>query len=262
MKTAKKAWLSLILLVGTLIINGLGALGYINGLSQKEISDMYQTLITPSPFTFSIWSVIYALLIASVIAMIVKKEEPYYQKAVENISELFWISFVLNMIWIISFSYVLIEISAVLIFAFLITLLLICKKLLKIQESRRWLLPLTFGLYAGWLTIATLVNISAILVKLKWNGFGIASEIWTSIILLIAVILVITILVDNKNATFPLPVAWAYFGIYQQLKISEIFNREYRIVFAILLIGLATLACSGLIQFYKNNYSILPIKKE
>ena len=131
----------------TLIINTFGALGLINGLSQKEISDMYVTLITPSPATFRIWSVIYTLLIISVIMMIVKKDTPYYKDALNQISRLFIISCIFNIGWIITFSYILIELSVVLIFAFVITLSLICQKLLKINDGKHFLLPLTFGIY-------------------------------------------------------------------------------------------------------------------
>ena len=83
MDRTKKAWLNGILLVATLVINTMGAIGLINGLSQKEISDKYLTLITPAPHTFSIWSIIYSLLIISIIVMIVKKNDPYYQKAIK-----------------------------------------------------------------------------------------------------------------------------------------------------------------------------------
>ena len=54
MNRVKKAWVNLIFLAVTLVINTLGAKGLINGLTQKQISDMYITLITPSPATFSI----------------------------------------------------------------------------------------------------------------------------------------------------------------------------------------------------------------
>ncbi len=73
MNKRANAWINGLFLLITLFVNTLGALGLINGFSQKEISDMYITLITPSPSTFSIWSLIYILLIISMIAMIVKK---------------------------------------------------------------------------------------------------------------------------------------------------------------------------------------------
>ena len=83
MERTKKAWINAILFAVTLAVNTMGALGVINGLSQKEISDRYVTLITPSSSTFSIWSVIYTPLLLPVILMIIRKTDAYYQKAVE-----------------------------------------------------------------------------------------------------------------------------------------------------------------------------------
>lgn len=142
----KQALINGIFFLVTLVVNGLGAAGKINGLSQKEISDRYVTLITPSASTFSIWSLIYILLLASILTMIFKKDDPYYQKAIDEISGLFRISSLLNIAWIVLFSFLFIELSVIFILGFVITLALISLKLLKMQTSKRWLLPLTFGL--------------------------------------------------------------------------------------------------------------------
>ncbi len=258
MGTTKKAWINGLFFAVTLVINTLGALGLINGLSQKEISDMFITLITPSPSTFSIWSVIYSLLIISVIVMIVKKDNTYYKNAVNQISTLFRISCILNIAWIIAFSYVQVELSVLLIFGFVIALSLICQNLLKINDEKHWLLPLSFGIYAGWLFIATVVNTAAMLVKLKWNGFGIADDIWAIIILIIAILLVIMVLSKNRNAAFPLPIAWAYFGIYQFLNAPEGFKGEFGLLQNVVLAGMAVLAALAAIQFYRNHFSLIP----
>lgn len=259
MDRTKKAWINGLFLIVTLAINTLGAIGIINGLSQKQISDMYVTLITPSPATFSIWSVIYSLLLISVIVMIVRKNDTYYDNAIDQITGLFRISCVLNVTWIVSFSYLLVELSLIFILGFVITLALICQKLLKIQDRKRWLLPLTFGLYTGWLVIATVVNTAAALVKLKWNGFGLANDAWGIIILVIAVFLVIFVLSKNRNAAFPLPVAWAYFGIYQFLKAPEGFKGEFGLLQTVALAGMAVLIVVAAIQLYRNRFSLLPV---
>lgn len=261
METSKKAWINGLFLVVTLIINTLGALGLINGLSQKEISDMFVTLITPSPSTFSIWSVIYLLLIISIIAMIIKKDDSYYKSAVNQISTLFWVSCILNIGWIVAFSYVQIELSVLFILGFVITLSLICQKLLKIQDSKRWLLPLSFGIYTGWLFIATVVNTAAMLVKLNWNGFGIEDDIWAIIILIIAILLVIVVLLKIRNAVFPLPIAWAYFGIYQFLTAPEGFKGEFGLLQNIALAGMVVLVALAVIQFYRNRLSLIPLNQ-
>ena len=259
MDRTKKAWINGSFFVVTLAVNTLGAIGVINGLSQKQISDMYVTVITPSPASFSIWSVIYTLLLISVIVMIARKNDTYYDNAVDQITNLFRISCVLNIAWIVSFSYLLVELSVLFILGFVITLALICQKLLKIQDKKRWLLPLTFGLYTGWLVIATVVNTAAALVKLKWNGFGLANDVWGIIILLIAVFLVIFVLSKNRNAAFPLPVAWAYFGIYQFLKAPEGFKGEFGLLQTVALAGMAVLIVVAAIQLYRNRFSLLPV---
>lgn len=258
MKTTKKAWINGLFLAVTLVINTLGALGLINGLSQKEISDMFVTLITPSPATFSIWSVIYSLLIISVIVMIVKKDDPYYKNAVNQITVFFRISCILNIAWIIAFSYVQIELSVLFIFGFVITLSLICQELLKVTDGKHWLLPLSFGIYTGWLFIATVVNIAAMLVKLEWNGFGVANDILAIIIIIVAILLVIVVLSKIRNAVFPLPIAWAYFGIYQFLNAPEGFKGAFGLLQNIVLAGVVVLVGLAAIQFYRNSLSLIP----
>jgi hypothetical protein len=258
MDRTKKAWINGFFFVATLAINALGAIGIINGLSQKQISDMYLTLITPSPSTFSIWSVIYTLLLISVVMMIAKKDDPYYQSAVDEITLLFRISCILNIAWIVAFSFVLIELSVIFILGFAVTLSLVCQKLIKIQDGKRWLLPLTFGFYTGWLFIATVVNIAAALVKLNWSGFGIANDIWAIIILIVAVVLIILVLSRIRNAAFPLPVAWAYLGIYQYLNSPEGFKGEFGLLQITALAGMAVLIGVAAIQLYRNHFSLLP----
>lgn len=258
MDRTKKAWINGFFFVATLAINTLGAIGIINGLSQKQISDMYVTLITPSPSTFSIWSVIYSLLLISVIMMIARRNDTYYQSAVDQITVLFRISCIFNIAWIVAFSYVQIELSVLFILGFVISLSLICQKLFNIQEKKRWLLPLSFGIYTGWLFIATVVNIAAALVKLKWSGFGIADDIWAVVILIIAVLLIILVLSKIRNAAFPFPVAWAYFGIYQYLNSPEGYKGEFGLLQTIALAGMAVLIGVAAIQFYRNHFSLLP----
>ncbi|MDD2592123.1 MAG: hypothetical protein PHP11_03915 [Erysipelotrichaceae bacterium] len=256
MNKTRKALINAILLILTLIINALGAIGWLNGLSQKAVSDMYPTLITPSPFTFSIWGVVYSFLILSIIMMLLRNNDPYYQKAVDRISILFWISCIFNIAWIIAFSYVLLELSLVLIFGFTIVMALICTQLALINDKHRFLLPITFSLYTGWLFIATVVNTAATLVKIQWQGFNIPIMIWSIIALIVAIIIVLLVNTQLKNAVFPLPIAWAYFGIYQNLSTLSLSN-DYQLLKITALIGMAILIGIAAIQLYKNQFSII-----
>ncbi|SHJ76999.1 TspO and MBR related proteins [Hathewaya proteolytica DSM 3090] len=258
MERTKKAWINVIFFAITLVINTLGAFGIINGMSQKEVSDMYLTPITPSPSTFSIWSIIYLLLLASLVFMIIKKEDPYYNKAVDEITILFRISCILNIAWIVTFSYVQLGLSVIFIIGFLISLLLICRKVASLHNGNRWLLPLSFGIYTGWLVIATFVNIAASLVKINWNGFGFSEEFRAIVMLIVAVLVVILLLRRNKNAVLPLPVAWAYFGIYQQLNSGEGLEGKFMLLKIVALSGMVVLIGAAAIQLYLNKFKLLP----
>ena len=258
MKERNKAIINLLFLLLTLVVNTFGAIGLINGYSQKEVSDMYLTLITPDPSTFSIWGVIYSLLIISCIIMIFKSQDSYYKNIINQISTLFIISCVFNFLWIISFSYLMLEISVLFIFGILISLSLILEKLLKANSKKNWLLPLTFGMYGGWLFIATVVNIAATLVKLKWDGFGLSENIWAGIILIISIVLLLLVTTKNKNAVFPLPLAWAYLGIYRFLKSPVGFKGQFNILQGCSFVGACVLLLVALFVFYKNEYKIIP----
>lgn len=258
MNRKTKSLISAGFLAVTLVVNALGAAGIINGSSQKEISDRYQTLITPAPSTFSIWSVIYTFLIISVVLLVIRAKDAYYGKVLDKISALFWMSCALNILWIVTFSYDLIGLSTVFIFAFLIVMVLIVKRLGEIHEKKRFLFPWTFGLYAGWLFIATVVNIAAWLVKIEWNGFGIRDDIWSILILLVSVLLTFLVLRDTKNPVLPLPIAWAYFGIYNFLVSPEGFQGRYTLLQNTALLGMVLLIGLAAIQFYKNGYKMMP----
>lgn len=258
MSSIKKAWINGLFFITTLIVNALGAFGLINGLSQKDISDKYLTLITPAPSTFSIWSVIYLLLGISIIMMIVKKDHPYYQRALNKISSLFMLSSLLNIAWIIAFSYVQLALSTLFILIFSVVLTLICLKLIEVDDGKHFLLPLSFGLYAGWLFIASVVNIAATLVKIEWAGFGISVEFLASSTLIVAIFLVFLVMQRVKNVIFPLPIAWAYFGIYQFLVSPEGFKGEYGMLQWVSLGGVVALAVISGFQLYKNHFWLIP----
>ena len=256
MSRTKNACINGLFFILTLVVNGLGAAGLISGLSQKDISDMYLTLITPAPSTFSIWSVIYILLLISIIVMIVKKDDPYYQKAIDEISGLFRLSCLFNIAWIIIFSFLLIELSTLFILGFVITLAMICTRLKRISDRQHFLLPLTFGLYTGWLFIATVVNVASALVKMEWGGFGIAPETWSVIMLIVAIGLVFLVTLNLRNAVFPLPIAWAYFGIYSFLKAPEGFNGDYELLQTVSILGIIVLIGVDGFQLYRNKFSL------
>lgn len=258
MQTKTKSWINLVLLVLTLIINALGGTGQINGTSQGEVSDMYHTLITPAGFAFSIWSMIYGLLFISLIVMIVKSENRYYRKVIDAITPYLWISFITNMLWIVTFSYLQIGISTVFIIIYLVYLTLIVQKIKQLHDNNHWLIPLTFGLNTGWVFIASVVNIAAFLVQIEWNRFGISENTWAIIILWVAFILSGIVMLFLKNAVFSLPIAWAMFAINRELQSADVgfLLRLTPLILSVLLVIISVYL------FIRNDKNIYPTPKK
>lgn len=261
MKTKTKSWVNLGLYLLTLVVNTLGAMGVINGMSQKAVSDAYPTLITPSPVTFSIWGVIYVLLLISLIYMIANHSKASTAALIDTISVPFWVSCAANILWIITFSYEWIGISTALILIYVVSLSILNGRLKTPDGLGQKVNALAFGLYNGWLIIATVVNVSAFLVQLQWNGFGLRADIWALIVLIAALLIACLIQLRLRNAALTLPLAWGYFGIWQQHQAQGIFAGQYpAIVIATIVIGVLYVVIAVFV-FIQNGYCLLPKRK-
>lgn len=259
MKTLTKAWLNLGLLLLTLAVNALGAMGYINGMSQKAVSDTYQTLITPSPATFAIWGVIYGLLLISLVIMIATHKQERTTRLINKISGPFWVSSVANMVWIVCFSYEWIGISAALIVVVMLSLAVLNGRLTTPNGIGQKVNALAFGLYNGWLIIASVVNIAAYLVKLRWDGFGIPADTWAWVILIVALLITCLIQLRLRNAALALPLAWAYYGIWQQHQVF--YGGQYPMIATTALVVGVLFAVMAVGVFVHNGFCLLPKKK-
>lgn len=140
----------------------------------------------------------------------------------------------------------------------MITLTFIVKQIGIIQTKQHWLLPAAFGMYSGWLFIATMINTAVWLVKIKWDGFGIAPELWSVIILIVAVGLTEIVVTYTKNVIFSIPIAMGYFGIYQFLMAPQGFHGQYTLLPIVALLGIVFLIGLAGIQFYRNYYRLMP----
>ena len=70
-----------------------------------------------------------------------------------------------------------------------------------------------FSLYLGWITVATIANISSVVNYLGWDGFGIAEPVWAMIMIGTAVIVAGLLLINRRNLAYAGVLVWAFFGI-------------------------------------------------
>jgi len=211
-----------ILFVGVIAVNALANILPINGYNTGQISAFYPNAFVPAGFTFSIWGVIYLLLLSYTVGytyFTIKQQ--LFPKAfafIERIHIYFLLTCVFNMAWIVAWHYLQIELSVVIMLLFLITLIQLFLKSTTmanaLTSTQKFILQTPFIVYLGWISVATIANITALLIAYQWNGFGIAPVYWSAAMILIAIILAVLMLKKFKAIAFALVVAWALWGIY------------------------------------------------
>lgn len=135
--------------------------------SQADISDMYQTIITPAWFTFSIWSIIYLSWFILWIYLINKKDNLPKKKSII----ILWIAELLSAIWIIPWNYEFLWISFILILSILIMLFYISMK-----NQKDLVFKNTLNLYLWWILVATIANLHVLL--MYYNIYDYKIIIW------------------------------------------------------------------------------------
>ncbi len=247
----KNMIISLIFYIAIIVTNYLGATGFINGNSQSDVSKNFPTMITPAGFAFSIWGVIYFIMFLAIISPLFKKSEMNAKK-LNAIAKLFWVSALINIAWTIVFSYEIIWLSAILILALLITVFTMMKKLKTIGGDDNGFFDLGFGLYAGWLSIASVVNVMAFLYSINFNFFN-NSEVFYCVLLSVFVVIIALLQKFHNNPFYVLSIVWAFFGIIKKLSFESYSNP----LFLVLLIGMiALLVIDILLSVRKMKFSI------
>jgi translocator protein len=70
-----------------------------------------------------------------------------------------------------------------------------------------------FSVYTGWVSVATIADISYYLTYIKWDGFGVSSLTWTTVLLIASTTLATVFAGKNRDWCYPLVFVWAFKGI-------------------------------------------------
>lgn len=237
-------------LVFTIIFNYVSNTGIFNGQTIGNVSDQYHTLITPAGYAFSIWGLIYLLLLSFVIytgRSLFNAKKNGADVFVEKIGWWFVISCIANCGWIVVWLYGFSGISVIILVIALISLIKILLEGLKYNNStsKKWFINIPFQIYAGWMSVALIVATASWLHKIGWNGWGISESVWT--IILISIASVIHLLMTwQKNAPwFAFVGSWAFIAIAQS-------NEANSPVYVFAMIAAAILFISSCIKLYKD----------
>jgi benzodiazapine receptor len=197
----------------TLAMNGLANTTLLGGKFTGQISDENQTLITPAGYVFSIWGIIYALLLVFVIYQAFARQRTFQK----DITFLFALSCALNVLWLFLWQYSYITISVLPMIALLATLVAIYLRL-KIGKFNASLkekacVHLPFSVYLAWITVATAANIAAAMYSAGWVKWE-STDAAVGIVILAALLLItLAVIVTRRDIAYSMVIIWALIGI-------------------------------------------------
>jgi hypothetical protein len=238
-------WLVLIFIITNIVFNGI----YDKLLGLNSITDvtvMYISYFTPAGYAFSIWGLIYLSLIIYSIAQLLPANRNIHlfdriaiPVIIVNFLASFWVLVFVSDLIIISMGTILLMlfISA---FIFKVTHEAVIGSIV----SSWTIVP--FSLLFGWLTVASLANLSLWLVA---NGIPAAGQEPAIIILfiLVAALIGVLICIKSKDYIYPLVIAWAGIAIWVARK-----NDQPAIALTALSSAIALIILAVIIGFRKK----------
>jgi putative effector of murein hydrolase LrgA (UPF0299 family) len=191
------------------------------GRTTAEISDSFPALFTPAGYVFSIWGVIYTLLLGFSLyqALPANAGHPRLRAIALPIA----LGSVANGIWIALWHHLWIGASVIAMLALLLSLVVSHRRLRTPRERRAP--PLTraerlwargmVSVYLGWASVATVANVTVYLYARGYSDTFLAlpAQFWGVVVLAIATGLGALMLRHQRDFAYAAVLVWAFVGI-------------------------------------------------
>ncbi|WP_416672782.1 tryptophan-rich sensory protein [Egbenema bharatensis] len=209
--------LTLAAIVGTIAVNAWTNIEPIGGQNIGEIANTVfaDVLIIPASYAFAIWGVIYLGLVAFGIWQLLPAQRT--NPTIRKVDYLVIFASIAQAIWV--FLFLLREFwgSVVAMLAILLSLIAIYRLLgiglRRISRQEKWFAHIPFSIYLGWISVATIVNVASALFYNNWDGWGLAPEIWTVLVMSIATAIGAILTLQRRELAYPLVIVWALVAV-------------------------------------------------
>lgn len=189
---------------------GIGVTGLFDLPTNAELSEKYQTLVTPAGWAFAIWSVIFLTQAVWVLIPFVSSSSHH-----ETVGYRYLWIVLAQAGWTLTFSHELVPASMVCmtVLAYLLwdTVAVLPSAASSIQDYSLQHLP--FTLHTGWITAATVVNANVVLVYAAVSSH----YQWMAAVLSLVGLFAVAVSELRRDSVIPVVLAWAAWGIAQEL---------------------------------------------
>jgi TspO/MBR family len=233
MKNTIRQIVVILVILATITINVLANALPINGKNTGEISDTFNTYFVPAGYVFSIWGIIYIGLIAYAVyqALPAQRENPRLQATG------WWVALggLANSAWIFLWHYERFVWTLAAMLTLLATLIIVYLQLrpnrAPVTAGETWAARVPFSIYLGWISVATIANVSDVLDYVGWNRFGHSAGLWMILILVVVVVLASAMNFLRRDVAYAAVILWALAGIGVKFPQSGIITTSIWVAF-------------------------------
>jgi len=116
-------------------------------------------------------------------------------------------------------------------------------------QTEKYLVHLPFSVYLGWITIAAIANVTALLVYTNWNTFGLGEPFWTIAVIIVGIGITLSVLFTRKDVFYCLVVDWALLGILLK-RLTD--STPVQSVIVVTIVGLVLITVGVIIQLIRR----------
>jgi hypothetical protein len=208
---------TLLAILGTLAVNTISNLYPIKGVSIGTLANtaFKDVLVIPANYAFAIWGLIYLGLLAFGVYQLLPAQR--HNPTLRYVDSLLIVACIAQIIWIYAFQSEYYWGSVAAMLGILLPLMGIYGRTSKLhgRASRgdRWCVLAPMSVYLGWISVATIVNVAVALYNQGWDGWQIAPQRWTVLVMAVAVMLAAIALLEKLDFAYPLVIVWALVAI-------------------------------------------------
>lgn len=209
------AFITLLFVIATIVVNGLANALPINGQQTGEVSDRFNVYFTPAGYVFSIWGLIYLSLLVFAVYQLWPTQR--HRELIRRIRMPFWVSSVANMVWLLCWHYESFGTTLVVMLTLLASLVWLTRILFAAgpaaDASERWCLRMPFSIYLGWVTVATIANLTIVLEAKGLRPWDTDAQAWAVVMVIMGGAIALTVGRIRRDLAYLGVILWAYVGI-------------------------------------------------